>query len=237
MRMRLARMKKLIKTIFIFFIVLFSFQNLRAQEVQRGFDQTELSQYQADPDFQYEVVKAEPETAFEKFIKRIRDWFFGLFESQASRNVLDILFKLLLFTAFVYFIIKIFGIEVNTVFKPSAKKELNFFDVKEESLDRINFESEIETALLQKQYRVAIRLMYLNALYKASKAGLIDLRQGKTNREYAYELSGNSAESEFNELGYLFDYTWYGHFEADERLSGQAKQFLKSIEQKWANER
>lgn len=230
-------MKKPIKILFFLLLALLSNQNIAAQEMQRGFDATELSEYRANPDFQYEVVKAEPDTAFEKFLKRIRDWFFGLFQSQASRNVLDILFKLLLFTAFVYFIIKIFGIEVNTVFKPSAKKELDFFNVKEESLDRINFESEIETALLQKQYRVAIRLMYLNALYKASKAGLIDLRQGKTNREYAYELSGNVAEGEFNELGYLFDYTWYGHFEADERLSGQARQFLKSIERKWANER
>lgn len=230
-------MKKPIKILFFLLLALLSNQNIAAQVMQRGFDATELSEYRANPDFQYEVVKAEPDTAFEKFLKRIRDWFFGLFQSQASRNVLDILFKLLLFTAFVYFIIKIFGIEVNTVFKPSAKKELDFFNVKEESLDRINFESEIETALLQKQYRVAIRLMYLNALYKASKAGLIDLRQGKTNREYAYELSGNVAEGEFNELGYLFDYTWYGHFEADERLSGQARQFLKSIERKWANER
>ena len=230
-------MKKPIKILFFLLLALLSNQNIAAQVMQRGFDATELSEYRANPDFQFEVVKAEPDTAFEKFVKRIRDWFFGLFQSQASRNVLDILFKLLLFTAFVYFIIKIFGIEVNTVFKPSAKKELDFFNVKEESLDRINFESEIETALLQKQYRVAIRLMYLNALYKASKAGLIDLRQGKTNREYAYELSGNVAEGEFNELGYLFDYTWYGHFEADERLSGQARQFLKSIERKWANER
>lgn len=229
-------MKKRIKPLLLFFMLICAV-SAYAQNEKRGFDSSQLSEIRSDNDFQYEVVKAEPENALQRFWDSITAWFWGLFQSETSRNLLDIVVKLLIFVAFIYFVIKIFGIEVTSVFKPSTKKELDFFDVKEESLDRINFESEIETALMQKQYRVAIRLMYLSALFKASKAGLIHLKQGKTNHDYAYELTDNAAAGEFNELGYLFDYTWYGHFEANERLSDQANGFLKTIESKWANER
>lgn len=237
MRRRPTRMKRPIRIFLLLFLSFLCFAPLNAQEEQRGFDKSQLQAYQADSDFQYEVVKAKPENAIERWWRKMRESIMSLFQSESSRNIADVLVKILVFFAVVYFIIKIFGIEATSVFKPSLRNELDFFDVKKESLDRINFEAEIETALLQKEYRVAIRLMYLNALFKASKAGLIDLRQGKTNREYAFELAGNAAEGEFNELAYLFDYTWYGHFEADEKLSRQAKQFLNGIDQKWANER
>ncbi len=229
-------MRRLIKVFFLF-IALVSSGTAFSQEEQRSFDAEQIQSFRSDSDYQYEVVKAEPEGAFQKFLNRVRDWFWGLFQSEVSRNLLDIVLKLLLFAAFIYFIIKIFGIEVNAVFKPSKARELDFFDVNEENLDSIDFEKDISTALSQREYRTAIRLMYLNALYKASNAGFIDLKQGKTNREYAYELNGNSAEAEFNELGYLFDYTWYGHFEANERLSDQAQKYLNNINEKWLSER
>lgn len=229
-------MKRLIKLIFLI-VALASYCCAFAQENQRSFDTEQLQAYQADSDYQYEVVKAEPDGEFQKFLNRVRDWFLSFFQSQVSRNLFDIFLKLLLFTAFIYFIIKIFGIEVNSVFKPSKTSQLDFFDVNEENLETIDFEKDISHSLDQKEYRMAIRLMYLNALFKASNAGLIDLKQGKTNRDYAYELHGNAAEVEFNELGYLFDYTWYGHFEANERLSNQAQKYLTNINQKWVSER
>ncbi|OEK05951.1 DUF4129 domain-containing protein [Roseivirga misakiensis] len=194
----------------------------------REFNEQKLADYRANSDFQYELVKPEPPNAFERLVARVQDWFWRVLNSGTTGTIIEILWKGGLVFAFVYFIIKIFGVEVSTLFKPSKPNKLDY-EVNEEQLDAINFEEEIAKALTQKQWRFAIRLTYLNALKRMADAGLLKVKKGKTNRDYLYELSGSDAENDFERLSFIFDYTWYGHFEADDSIAAQAQEHFANI--------
>ena len=217
------------KYLLLSFFLFTASASLQAQEIMRKFDENQLNELRNDSDFQYELVKPEPDNFLERFWNWLTEWFFSLFANDTTGDLIEILFKLLLAAAFVYFIIKVFGVEINTIFKPAKKPTTLDYEVDEEAIHDIDFDTEIRNALQASNYRFAIRLIYLYSLKHASDAGLVNLMQGKTNREYLYELSGKPIEADFTELSFLFDYTWYGHFEANEKLANKAKGHLNAM--------
>ncbi len=230
-------MKRHINLLFLILTLQFAFggssalaawPNQSPQTEVRDFDAEKLDEYRGDKRFQYEVYKAKPKGFLERLWARIVGWFNSLFGSAITSGVLEILFYGLLIAAFVFFIVKLTGIQPSTLFK-KAKSEAKPYQVDEEALNDIDFESEIQLAINQAQWRIAVRLTYLYALKRISDANLIAIRKGKTNHEYLYELSGHSIEQDFASLSFLFDYTWYGHFEANETMVTKAKTHLESI--------
>lgn len=212
--------------ILIFFNLLST--SLVGQE-NRGFDRSQLQELREDPDYQYELIKPEPEGFFSRVWNRIVDWFWGLFQTEGSRSALDIVFKLFLASVFIYFLVKLFGGDVTSIFKPNKKPLDLQYDVDEEAIHEIDFEQELDQAKQAGNFRFIIRLYYLWALKNAADAEWVTLMQGKTNREYLYELSGKPIEQEFKGLSYLFDYTWYGHFDANAELAEKAKGLREKI--------
>jgi hypothetical protein len=61
---------------------------------------------------------------------------------------------------------------------------------------------------------------------------LIIVKKGKTNHEYLYEIHDIGFRQNFSELSFMFDYTWYGHFEASKDLVETAKLHLSAIQRK-----
>ena len=225
-------MTKFIKYVFLLSFLILTINNPFAQETNRGFDNAQLQELRQDADYQYEILKPEPENFFQRLWNRLKNWFWSLFESESSRNALDIFLKLLLACAFIYFLVKILGGDIDGIFRSSKKSiELNY-EVDEETIHEIDFDAEIAQALKSKNYRLVIRLYYLLALKQAADANWVKLMQGKTNYEYLYDLKGGAIESEFKSLSYLFDYTWYGHFEANKQLVKKAKALVEDISQK-----
>lgn len=224
-------MKRSFSILIFGFLLIVSSYAVCAQEQPQGFDPDLLEQLQSDEDYQYELVKPAPEGFFERLWNRFVNWFWGLFQAEGSRSALDIIFKLFLAVAFVYFMAKVLGGDISGVFKSNKGTEELHYALNEEHLDEINFEKEIDQALSISNYRLVIRLYYLSALKKASESEWIVLMQGKTNHDYLYELKGNPIESDFQRLSHLFDYTWYGHFEVDKGLAEKARVMIERIDQ------
>ena len=229
-------MRKLTNGFIALFLLFLSFDGLSqvATSTQnqptetRTFDAEKLSDYREDGRFEYQVYKAKPKSFLERVWDQITSWFFSIFGSSITSGLLEILFYVLIIVAFIYFIIKLTGIETSAILK-KAGAQARPYQVDEEALEDIDFEQEIQAAISQHQWRIAVRLMYLNALKKISDANLIAIRKGKTNHEYLYELSGHKVEKDFASLSFLFDYTWYGHFDANEAIVNKASLHLKGI--------
>ncbi len=224
---------KIISALILTFFTLFSipFQDTDSTYSKtelREFDAQKLQEYQENGDFKYELVKPEPESALEKLLNRIWNWFTRMLTSGTTGTVFEILIRVLLIVAFIYFIIKIFGIEITTIFKPKKNTTLPY-QVSEEQLHEINFEEEIAEAMQKKQWRFVVRLTYLHALKLLADAEWLTVKKGKTNRDYIYELSGKDVEQDFEKLSFIFDYTWYGHFEADNAIVEQAQDHFSKI--------
>jgi len=225
-------MTRFIRAVFFSWIWLLSLQPCFGQGVGRAFDQAQLKELRQDSDYQYELLKPEPEDFLSRLWNQLVDWFWSLFGSDQTADALDIIIKLLLAAAFVFFIIKIFGGDPTSLFKPNKKKVDLAYEVDEEAIHEIDFEKEIDQAHKANNFRLLIRLYYLWVLKMAADAEWVQLMQGKTNYEYLFDLKGKPIEQEFRKLSYLFDYTWYGHFDADEGLAERAKSLVDQIAEK-----
>jgi hypothetical protein len=82
-----------------------------------------------------------------------------------------------------------------------------------DNIFEMNFETEIAKAIETKNYRLAVRLMYLRTLRDLTNRNLINYAHEKTNSDYLFQLGGTPYYKNFFKLTRSFDYTWYGHFE------------------------
>lgn len=102
-----------------------------------------------------------------------------------------------------------------------------------EDIFAINYQKEIDKAVKQGNYRLAVRMMFLRLLKDLSDKDVIKYKQDKTNLDYLMELSSTAHYPSFFRLTRHFEYCWYGQFEVTGEtyrvIASQFDQFEKQI--------
>ena len=103
----------------------------------------------------------------------------------------------------------------------------------EDISDPSGYDTLIAQAVMNKNYRLAIRYSYLQALHKLAVSGLLQFSADKTNYQYVNELRGKPYQNDFAAITLNYEYVWYGKFEIDEniynRLSGEYRSFNQKL--------
>ncbi|HEX8462475.1 MAG TPA: DUF4129 domain-containing protein [Segetibacter sp.] len=108
------------------------------------------------------------------------------------------------------------------------------YDISSEDIHAINFDDAITDAIFKANFRLALRLLYLQSLKNLSDKGYINWQINKTNSDYLAEVYNKPWHSIFKSLTNRFEYTWYG-----ERMIGkddfdvllaQFKQFNRQLQ-------
>lgn len=92
----------------------------------------------------------------------------------------------------------------------------------EENIEKVEFgylEQALEKALLQKNFRMAIRIHYLWLLKVLYEKELIKWKKDKTNHTYISELATKSSQessTSFRKLTLWYEKAWYGESKIDE---------------------
>jgi len=76
----------------------------------------------------------------------------------------------------------------------------------------IEYAAAIKEALNNKNYRLAIRLHYLQLLKMLSEKGVIHYQPDKTNFDYLLQVRSTPHYSDFSGLTRQYEYSWYGLF-------------------------
>lgn len=191
----------------------------------RTFEEGFQEKY-VDSNFDYERTK--PETSLWQKIKNAFNRIFSsLFDDTIKLTndvivwVLRVLF-ILIIAIVGYFLIRYFlQKEGNWIFD-RKQKEVNYpFLSPEENLHNLHFPSLVAQAEEEKNYRMAIRYLFLWILKEFTDKELIEWNPEKTNRDYLKKLSKTPHFKLFKELIYIFEYVWYGERDISE------KEFLK----------
>src|SRR5829696_2434758 len=91
----------------------------------------------------------------------------------------------------------------------------------------INYEKEINRAAETGNFRLAVRLWYLQTLKELADRNIIDYRHEKTDNDYVASLYGGRYYRDFFRLTRNFEYTWYGQFQLSaEAYSMMSRDFL-----------
>lgn len=140
-------------------------------------------------------------------------------------------FPFLLGAIIVFIILKSFlGTEIGFWnFKSSKKKATEKLVYEDEDIHDTDIDGLLQQAILNKQYRLAVRYYYLSTLKMLSSYKLIDYHKDKTNSEYLFELENETTRSNFKYLSYVYSYVWYGEFPIDEINFKQVETKYKSF--------
>jgi hypothetical protein len=152
-------------------------------------------------------------------------------------SIFDTLFARALFwtlaICFIIFILYNFFL-TESIFKRSSLRH-NVHSVRQGEENMLNpgtYERLVAEAVVNKDFRLAVRYLYLQTLQKLSNSGSIHFTHDKTNYEYVKELSGKSYQNEFASLTLNYEYVWYGKFDIDKQIFDRLQNDFKQYHQK-----
>jgi hypothetical protein len=90
------------------------------------------------------------------------------------------------------------------------------YSLLEENLQNINFQQAIQDAVYEKNFRMAVRLLYLQSLKNLADHKLINWQINKSDEAYIQELNGNLLQQSFIDITLQFESNWYGGIPIDE---------------------
>ena len=187
-----------------------------AMQIQlKRFDQGIINEFKGDDNFIYEQPPETRPNFLKVLFRKLFQWLVIIFGNEGFAWLVLILMIIIGVVGLGFAFYGIFGVG-KTI--PIYSKELNGLDysVKDENIHELNFVDEIDLAVEQKDYKRAVRLVYLYALKLLSDQKIIEWLPSKTNHDYLYEIQNYGFQQQFATLSYYFEYVWYGDFQAEE---------------------
>ena len=116
------------------------------------------------------------------------------------------------------------------LFTRSSRQAKLAYSVQQDTIYGVDFQRDIAEAIARRDYREAVRLLYLQTLKQLSDAEKINWQLYKTPTEYIYELKSDSLRTPFRELTNRFLRIRYGNFDATEALFREMEELQQTIQ-------
>jgi len=145
-------------------------------------------------------------------------------------SIFGIIFWILAIGLFAYLVYRLFL--SNSSFLSRSRKNIASDITVVEEENATDPDSLLRNAIRNRNYRLAVRYLYLQSLQRLSEKKFIEINTNKTNYEYVMEVRKHKFANEFASLTLQYEYIWYGEYSVDERLfeqiQGSFTQFNKN---------
>jgi hypothetical protein len=200
--------------------------------IVRSVDDNTFNELTSGRDFQYNKRPENPDSLW----SRIRTWFFDLlekvFQNRWASVFIRIAFIGIFAAALIAIINQILGGNLSSTFTGKKTDEEFSLNISEEQLQQVDYDERLQTAINQRNYKDAVRILYLKALRELSIAELIQWQADKTNSDYVRELTSHPVQKPFSMLTYFYEYVEYGDFEINESGFRKCSDIYQSLKQK-----
>lgn len=180
-----------------------------------------LDGYRSSRDYQYDYDTRPPDNPWAKF----KEWFWRqvneFFQSKAYKSFWQYVILAVIAGLVIWLLIK--ADVLAFMFPKKAQQSPLDYESGVENIHEVDFETAIEEAIGQRNFRLAIRLLYLQTLKRLTDGGLIAWKPDKTNRQYVFELINTPFQADFDRLTTQFEFVWYGDFPLDEARFQQVR--------------
>jgi len=197
----------------------------------KHFDAKAITKYKADKDFNYtDGAGVGQESFWDRFWSWVWNKLFGwIGRTRYGATIFEYVLLAAGVFLLVFVIFKSLGIDPIGMMRGEAKKIELGYSESLENIHEINFDDEIEKAIAQNNYRLAVRLLYLKCLKQLSDTHLIHWQIDKTNAAYIHELSDPEQKQIFGIITRQFEYVWYGNFIIDKQAFGNINQLFQNF--------
>lgn len=180
----------------------------------RTIDKNAVENFSKQKEFIYDDVAPAKIGIWDRFWR----WFWRMLSKLLSGGIGGSIIKYILIGLaiglVVFVAIKLIGIDYKQILGKS-KPIVVPYEESLENIHEIDFDDQLDQALKNKDYRLAVRLLYLKTLKHLTDKQLIDWQVEKTNQTYVTELENEKYKTEFTVLTNQFEYIWYGEFHID----------------------
>ncbi|MFA6275127.1 MAG: hypothetical protein WC622_00150 [Pedobacter sp.] len=197
----------------------------------RKFDEIAIKKYSQQKEFIYDDVAPQSLSLWDRFWRWVWRLINKVFSGGITGSIIKYILIAVVIAIVVFVVIKLIGIDYKFLAGKSKTVAVPF----EESLENIHeidFDEQIDFALQNGNYRLAVRLLYLKTLKQLSDKQLINWQPEKTNQAYVLELENENYKQEFNTLTNQFEYIWYGEFFIDKHSFEPINQSFLQFDQK-----
>ena len=198
----------------------------------RKFEEEQINEYRTQKEFNYRLQKPAEMSLWDRFWNWVWEQYYRAMENKGFRVGFKVFLWILAIGVAVFVILRIVGMEkVMWLVKGRKEAPLNFVS-EDTDIYAINFNEAIEDAISKKEFRLAIRLLYLKSLRQLADKNLIHWKINKTNVDYSAELSRTNFADSFNLITRIYEFAWYGEFAVDEDAFRQAQLLFNQFQQK-----
>jgi len=173
----------------------------------RKVDDSVVNQMRKDDAFWY-VNEAPQKEQPKQQPKKSSSWLNELAKKEWFRNLLWIIVVGGFVAVLIWFIISS-DIQLFKKQPPAITKQEED-DLVNQSIFDIQYDQEIQKAITAQNFRLAIRLLYLQTLKRLSEENIINYKQERTNNDYVMQLFNTGYYKDFFRLTRHFEYAWYG---------------------------
>ena len=186
-----------------------------------------LRELQTDRDYQYGRDAPPPENPLARFWEWLWRKIGAFLSSKAYQNVWQYVMLAAIAGLVIYLLMK--AEVLDFLFPQRAQSNPLDYENLAENIHAIDFDAAVDDAVSQRNYRLAVRLLYLQTLKRLTDAERIDYKPDKTNRQYVQELANSPLQPDFESLTRQFEFVWYGNFSVDEPRFGPIQQQFQSF--------
>ncbi len=196
----------------------------------RKIDAWSLSEYYADSDFVYDRPLPATLTWWERFQHWLGRRLSELFSSPAGEAFWEVFPYVFVAGVVIFVLFHLLQGEFGGVFyKPgTSRTELGRQEL--ENFHATNFATLISSACAERQYRLAVRYLFLKTLQQLAAQQRIAWKAEKTNHDYLSELRASPLHQPFRELVWWFEHVWYGEFSVNEATFARAQAAFRAFE-------
>ena len=195
----------------------------------RLLSEDKIENYKNDPDFNYDLTQAEAEDWITKIKNWINQQLANLFSSETYFTVMDYVYYGLMIIALILIIRGLIKADRRGLIFGKVNNKILTGTESEEDLSSTDFDELIRSAIETKNYKLAIRYLYLKSLYLLANQGIIELNDNKTNYQYLNEIKNSRIAKAFQDTTRLFEWAWYGEFPVDENILKSSQNEFKEL--------
>ena len=188
-----------------------------------------LENYKNDSAFNYDNMSSEPQDWITKIKNWINQQLALIRTSKTFSTALDYFYYLLAILALILILRGLIkGDRRGLLFGKIANNEIKMVE-QDENLNLLNFDELFRSALDNKQYRLAIRYLFLKSLKLLSDKEMIELKNNKTNHQYFLEIKNTQIASVFQDATLSFEWIWYGEFPVNEEIMNSSQNKFNNL--------
>lgn len=213
-------------------ITLNVYYHINIYQKDNVIDKDKLESLKDDYDYSQNEYKANWWIDFKEWFSIQWQKFFGDINLNSFwLKLFDILPYIILVIAVVLIIWLIVHNNPGSQIMHQHKKSKVILSEEEELLMKRNLNKLAEEAILKKEYRFAVRYLYLNCIKGLDLKNIIRYTNDKTNYEYVNEIKSNETSKIFKSLTLYYEQIWYGQMVFDESYFKQFKNQYHEFEQ------